>query len=58
MTNFECMDKNELADALAESSRSCNYCYYNYYDLAPCLNNSSINTCIEGIKKWFDEETE
>lgn len=56
MTNFECLDKNELAEALSDSYSSCNYCYYNYYDPAPCFTKFSSNICVDGIKKWFENE--
>lgn len=58
MTNFECLDKNELAEALADSGRSCSYCYYNYDDPAPCLNDFVSNLCVDGIKKWFEEKSQ
>lgn len=56
MTNFECLDKDELAEALSDSASSCSYCYYNYYDTAPCFNDSSSSICVDGIKKWFKME--
>lgn len=58
MTNFEAMDKDKLAEALADSSRSCDYCYYNYYDAATCFENFGNDPCVEGIKKWIEKELE
>ena len=51
MTNFECLDKNELAEALSDSGSSCSYCYYNYYDPATCFNKFSSKNREESIKK-------
>lgn len=55
MTNFECLDKDELTKALSDGD-SCKYCYYNYYDITQCLNYFSSSICVDGIKKWFEME--
>ena len=56
MTNFDCLDKDELAEALSDSDSSCSYCYYNYYDPDPCFLKFSSDVCVDGIKKWFEME--
>ena len=56
MTNFECLDKDKLAEALSDSGSSCNYCYYNFYDPYPCFSTFSDDICVDGIKKWFEKE--
>lgn len=55
MTNFEAMDKDELAEALAEE----NHCQYCAYQCKPECDDVPIeeSPCVEGIRKWFDEES-
>lgn len=52
MTNFESMDKDQLALTLASSNDCCNYCSYGLKD--ECNDDE---TCAESIRKWFDEES-
>lgn len=55
MTNFEAMDKDELAEVLAEES-NCQYCAY---QCKPECDDVQIDEspCVNGIRKWFDEES-
>lgn len=52
MTNFEHMDKDDLAETIADSGDRCRYCIY--YATDTC---DEFEPCTEGIRKWFDEES-
>lgn len=56
MTNFEHMDKDDLAEALAEES-NCQYCAYQCKPECDDISDDDIRPCVEGIRKWFDEES-
>ena len=56
MTNFEHMDKNDLAEALAEES-NCQYCAYTFKPECEDVPIDDTPPCAEGIRKWFDEES-
>ena len=54
MTNLEHMNKNILAEALAENIYGCRCCSYHAED--EC--EKCPPPCAEGIRKWFDEESQ
>lgn len=54
MTNFEAMDKDDLAEALSDSGDCCRYCLF--YGKNLCGEPGELE-CFDGIRKWFDEES-
>ncbi len=56
MTNFEHMDKDDLAEALAEES-NCQYCAYQCEPECDERDDDEDPPCVEGIRKWLDEES-
>lgn len=50
MTNYEAMDKDDLAEALAHSNDRCKYCLFYGSDIC-----EEPESCIDGIRMWFDE---
>lgn len=56
MTNFEHIDKDELAEALGETE-SCKYCSYFCEPECEDIPIYESPPCADGIRKWFDEES-
>ena len=55
MTNFEHMDKDELAEILAEEGY-CTHCSYYFKPECDDVPVDGTHPCVKGIREWFDEE--